>query len=85
MGGGAEVPDRFVVTAIGGYTIRPGTARHTSKKEGVSYSVIDTAACCREVGKFYYNGTPGYLLRRQAEHLCAELNAEEAEYEARHA
>jgi hypothetical protein len=77
------------VTAIGGWTIRPGrTSSGSTRAWGISYSVIDTLACCREVGKFYVDGggrgRANHDRRRKAEHLCAELNALEAEYEAMH-
>lgn len=73
--------ERFVVTEVDGYTIRPGRTKG-GWTFGTSYSVIDTAACCREVGKFYTDGTPGYRRKRQAEQLAAELNRTEREYEA---
>jgi hypothetical protein len=85
MEGGTVNEDRFVVVGVTGWSIKQNTGRITTQyAAGTSYSVLDTVACCREVGKFYADGRPGYVRKREAEHLCAELNALEAEYEAMH-
>jgi hypothetical protein len=82
--GGAMSNKRFVVTEISGWLIDPAS-RGNSTNPGTSYSVIDTEACCREVGRFYSSRlTTQKNNRLQAQRLCDELNALEDEWEAEH-